>query len=458
VPVGPHGGYRGRGGRAGRSRSEDAPLGVGLHLIGQASKRGLVPRLPTTERLVADVEGWFRAQAADELRSLARIEAEPETAALRATFHPAAEPVDLRFLPAGRVEVDADSVPVGPGYHTWLCHALRRLGTDLEIDWLRPELEPASRDETGYFWSDQRADVERAHLVWLRDVLRAAADPRVRRGEPLHASSFGGHHFDADAAVVTALGPRSEAWLAQALERPSLATDVWPWSADAQDARYLLNRALCLLWTEVRWRPPATDTERADLDEVIRLLRRAFPLEPSLPYPWREWRDILQLAGLATDPMTERIVREAGQAEAAEAGPLIGYRRRAVAVDHAGWTLTVPGSWAERRNEEEWWGGDGGRSITLAGVETGEGGEPMPAQTFLQRVAGHLGRDALEHRDGPLVSRARIEIDAGSGVEVATLEGYAAVLGRGAAIKIEIHDPEDWEWALEMWRSLQPVP
>jgi hypothetical protein len=127
-------------------------------------------------------------------------------------------------------------------------------------------------------------------------------------------------------------------------------------------------------------------------------------------------------------------------------------------VDHAGWSLTIPGSWAERRTDDEWWGGEGGRSITLAGVETGDGGEPMPARTFLTRVAGHLGRDALTHADGPLEARARIGIDASSGIEVATLEGYAAVLGRGAAIKIEIHDPEDWEWALDMWRSLAPVP
>jgi hypothetical protein len=417
-----------------------------------------VPRLPTTERLVADVEAWLRAQAEDELRSLARAEADPETAALRAVFHPAAEAVDFRFGDGGRLEVHADSAPVGPGYHTWLCHTLRRLATDLSVEWLSPEDDPASRDETGYFWSEDRADVERAHLVWLRAMLRAAGDPRARRGEPFPLSSFGGHRFEADAVLVTPLGPRSEAWLADALERPSVASDVWPWLADAQDARYLLNRALCLLWTDIRWRPPATDDERAALDEVARLLRRAFPLEPSLPYPWREWRDVLQLLGLATDPMTERIVREAGLAEAADAGPLIGYRRRPVTIEHAGWTLTVPGSWAERRSDEEWWGGEGGRSVTLAGVETGEGGEPMSARAFLARVAGHLGRDALRHEDGPLEATARIGIEAGSGIEVATLEGYAAILGRGAAIKVEIHDPEDWEWALEMWRSLAPIP
>ncbi len=401
---------------------------------------------------------WLRASADDELRSLSRVDSGSDAAALRADFHPAAEPVELRIGPSGRIEVEARTAPVGPGYHTWLCHLLRRLGTDVSIDWQRPDEDAESVDETGYFWSDDRADLERSHLVWLRGMLRQAGDPKLRRGEPLQLAPFDGHHFDADGAVVSALGPRDDAWLAEALDRPSLATDVWPWATDAQDARYLLNRARALMWLDVRWRAPATDSERATLDEIGRLLRRAFPLDPALPYPWREWREVLQLAGLAGDPMSERIVREADLAEAGTGAPRIGYRRRSVAVDHAGWTLTIPGSWAERRTDDEWWGGEGGRSITLAGVETGEAGEPMSAKAFLSRVATSLGRDALTHEDGGLIGRARIEVDSSSGIEVATLDGYSAVVGRGAAIRIQIHDPSDWEWALEMWRSLAPVP
>jgi hypothetical protein len=458
--------YRGVGGRVATGSSEDRELTVGLQLIGQAGKRGLVPRVPATERLVADVEAFLRADVGDALGAVVRAEPEADAATLRATFHPAAEPVEFHVAPGGRVEVAATTAHAGPGYHTWLCHLLRRMATELSLEWAdadaevpsRDGAESRSRDDTGYFWSDDRGDVERAHLVWLRAVLRRAADPPLGRTEPIPLASFAGHRFAADGAIISALGPRPDAWLADALDRPSLAADVWPWMTDAQDARYMLNRARCLMWTDVRWRAPATDEERATLDEVIRLLRRAFPLEPSLPYPWREWRETLQLAGLATDPMTERIVREAEAAEASDSSPLIGYRRRPVQVDHAGWTLTVPGSWAERRTDEEWWGGEAGRSITLAGVQTGEAGEPMPAKAFLDRVAGHLGREPLTHVDGPLLGRARIEIDASSGIEVATLDGYVAVLGRGAAIRVQIHDPSDWEWALDMWRSLSPAP
>jgi hypothetical protein len=30
------------------------------------------------------------------------------------------------------------------------------------------------------------------------------------------------------------------------------------------------------------------------------------------------------------------------------------------------------------------------------------------------------------------------------------------VTGSGAAIRIEFDDPTDWQWSLDMWRSLRP--
>jgi hypothetical protein len=55
-----------------------------------------------------------------------------------------------------------------------------------------------------------------------------------------------------------------------------------------------MNRALCLMWTEV-WRRPANKAEQALLDEVARLLWQAFLLDPSLPI-LAEWNELLQIA------------------------------------------------------------------------------------------------------------------------------------------------------------------
>ena len=135
----------------------------------------------------------------------------------------------------------------------------------------------------------------------------------------------------------------------------------------------------------------------------------------------------------------------------------MGYRRDSVVISHEGWALEVPGAFAERRSPEEWWGGGTGRSITLAATATGDtDGTPMGAHDFIDQFAVDLGPDAIAHRSGEVLGRARLMTDASSGVEVGILEGYSAVSGSGAAIKIEFDDPADWQWALEMWRSLAP--
>jgi hypothetical protein len=214
------------------------------------------------------------------------------------------------------------------------------------------------------------------------------------------------------------------------------------------------------------------------LDDVLATLRYAYPLEPSLVWPWREWREAFVLRGL-TDPATFQMLQRAtqqaglrppepppGTALIGEAAPpppppldpdLIGYRRRPVTIIHEGWAVDLPGSFSEERTVEEWSGSDPGRSVTLAATETAVGGAPMSADTFLREFASGLGRDAIEHESGPVRGRARLSSDSSTGVDVATVEGYSAVRGSGAVIRIVIEDPEDWKWALDTWRGLRPA-
>ena len=104
--------------------------------------------------------------------------------------------------------------------------------------------------------------------------------------------------------------------------------------------------------------------------------------------------------------------------------PAIGYRRLTVTIRHEGWVLAdLPGSFAERRTDEEWWGGGPGRNITLAAIDTGT----MRAPAFLDQVARDLGPDALEHQAGPVIGRGRLTTDATTVVVVRRRRG---LLGR----------------------------
>ena len=96
--------------------------------------------------------------------------------------------------------------------------------------------------------------------------------------------------------------------------------------------------------------------------------------------------------------------------------------------------------------------------MTLAATTTQTtNGMPMSADRFLTTVAGDLGEGVLRHEDGELSGRARVTSDASSGLEVAVLEGFSAVTGSGAAVRVEFEHSGDWEWAIDLWRSLRPA-
>ncbi len=463
----------------GRTQERDA-LSITIQAVGHAGRRGATRRVPNAATLLGDIEGWLPDATGDALIGHVAGARRPD-GSLEIRLHPAARPIRIAASDQGEVVITAMTVPVGPGYHTYVASLLDRLGDEHGISWAKlatpapgaagrvaspPGGQPsatgeaASIDPTGAFGSGDRHDAERGHLGWLRSGLTAVREARRQGATGLHLATPPGVRYTFDGAVATVLGPRDDAWLDRALADPRVAADVWPWVADAMDARYLLGRALSLLWLEVRWRPPSGADETRLVDDLLGLLRRAYPLEPALAWPWHAWRELFQLRG-EPDPATRALLdRSAGPllgGPPAEGAALIGYRRNPVTVLHEGWALDVPGSFTDLRTVDEWSGGEAGRSVTLAGTETAEGGHPMSADRFLQQVASHLGRDAIDHDDGVVRGRAKLASDPSSGVEVATVEGFSAVRGRGAAIRIEIDDPQDWKWALDTWRGLRPA-
>jgi hypothetical protein len=437
---------------------------VVVEITGHAAKRGVIPRLPTGERLLADLESWLQADYADVVRAVRSAPTASDAAGILVSLHPAAPDLSVRADDLGQVGARGVVSYLGAGYETFVRRLLDRAGEELDIAWEpdetatsgeASEATPPAAERTG-----GRARAERDQLTWLGLAL-AGARSSVRRGAGgIHLGIDPGVRFDSDAALVTPLGPRDEAWLERAADDPRVAVEICPWWFDATDARYLLNRALCLMWTEVRWRPPVDDAERELIDEVLNLLRRSYPLEPSLPFPWHEWQELISLRGSRTvTTRPDAMGRQVAERAAAVPAPFapLGYRRRNVTILQHGWQLTVPGTYSERRTAEEWSGSDGGRRITIAATETGDERGPMRPQTFLAQVAGDLGDEAIRHEDGAVLGIARLTAGNEAGVSVGVLDGFSAIVGSGAAIRVEFHDPADWSWAIEQWRALAPV-
>ncbi len=410
-----------------------------MRLEGQASKRGLIPRTPGGERLLGDVATWLKAEYPDQVRAIRQHTLPTGDAGLHVALHPATPDLFMAATDSGAVRVWGETVQGGPGYHRFVGRVLERLGTELSLDW-----DEAS---AGLAFAE-RPEVEQAYLSWLGPTLVQVHNARQRSSAGVQIGTPPGTRYTFEGAAATALGPRDDAWVEAGIADPRRALEITPWWSDATDGRYLLNRALALMWLQVRWRKPAVEGETEMLEDVHRLLSKAYPIEPNLPYPWHAWAEILSFSGVV-DGMS-RQVNSRTRVEAPEA--LIGYRRDPVSITHEGWVIEVPGEFAERRTDEEWWGGGAGRSLTLAATDTGS----MAAHAFLAQVAGDLGQEALTHQAGPVVGRARIITDESSGVSVGVLDGYSAVNGSGAAIRITFDDPNDWQWALDLWRSLSP--
>jgi hypothetical protein len=420
---------------------------------GQASRRGLIPRVPSGESLLADVEVWLVADYADAVRSIVHRPLATGESELLVSLHPAAPDLIMTASDGGRVTVAADTVVGGPGYHRFVGRLLERMSIELAISWAETGATGDETPEAPAVAFTDRATTERAYLGWLGRTLLGVRANRQAGGAGIQLGIPGLVKLTFDGAIATALGPRDDAWLERAVADTRVATDITPWWADASDGQCLLNRALCLMWLDVRWRAPAMKSEGRLLDEVHRLLSRAFPMEPNLSYPWRAWAEVVEFRGL-DDPMANQVKDRAARQQ--EDDIPIGYRRAPVTISHEGWALSIPGSFAERRTDEEWWGGGQGRNITLAAVRTGTSEGPMDARDFVQQFAGDLGPDAIDHRANGVMGRARLSTDASSGVEVGVLEGYSAVVGSGAAIRIVFDDPDDWQWALDTWRALAP--
>ena len=158
--------------------------------------------------------------------------------------------------------------------------------------------------------------------------------------------------------------------------------------------RYLLNRALALMWlggplaaAGDRWRGGARSTRS------IGCCRGRFPIEPDLTYPWHAWAEIVGLVAGIEDPMARQVDRPALREPRRRADRLPPRPRH---DQPRGLGLEVPGEFAERRTAEEWWGGGAGRSVTLAATDRADAA-PMGAQAFVDQFAGDLGPDALAH-------------------------------------------------------------
>jgi len=253
--------------------------------------------------------------------------------------------------------------------------------------------------------------------------------------------------------ISTPMGPRDRAWLERVQSHPSVGRDVFAWWDAGRGAGYYAGLARALMWSEVRWRTPVDDRERALLDRVVTAIERAHGLDPAIELPWIEAAEIYELLGEESLRATRAgVLAEAARKRGSRSA--IGYRRGAVRVSlSGGWSLVVPGELAERWEEHGTWvGWDRSRTIWMSSM-TAEGTDVTDdVLAGLPELPGD--GDLLRMERGPIVGHARFSTGEEDGKPIAVMRAHAACGKHVALGTIILPEDADRAWALETWGTL----
>lgn len=419
-------------------------LGIGFQLLASFERTVI-----SADEILAELENWVSKYAID-LAPSTRIGSSEKIPTLFCKLHPAEEELELSIVDLDHLLASARTSNVGPGYHIFVCDMLRKLGQAFHLSW-NPENEEYV-DEGDYFFSMDPGRVFDEMTNWLAALCGCFFNGlfRTEAGDmPTALCLPVGVSFEWDARAVTPLGPRDLGWLKEVSDDGSKGRNFFAWWNPELDAKYFLGRALACMWTEVRWRNPINEKEREVLEYVANSLETAFKLDPTLRYPWPEWKQIFDLLDRHDPELRVALSNRAGV-------PEIGYRRRDVAVTLPGyWVLKLPGSFSDFDSDEEgdFSAEDPPRVVWFTSYRFVENSLKM----FADARKELLERRSLllEEREG-YIGQAEIEQKSDDETTYFVLTSSNVCAEGRSILSIVFTNPEQRGWAETVWRSLQP--
>lgn len=388
---------------------------------------------PTVAGLAKELGRIYRDVLGDALLS-ERLVVGQNDEGVWASWHPAEEWLYIELLDDGRLQAQAKTSTVGPGYHALLIEVLDRMEQELSIrwDWTAED----EGDESGFAISRDFGALQEEMLTWLGALSRHVAGM-----EPAE-SAFQVVCMPLEeriprlpSMIATPTGPRTREWFGEIGRdepaRRTAGTAFFPWWGASRDASFWKGMGDVLGWCELAWVPPRDESERRSMEFVAACYERAAidSAERS------ELRDLLG--------------REAG-VDAPLAGG-IGYRRGMCRFPLLGaWTMELPGHFqVEALND----GGnlqvhDGRRSVYVSAMTV----EGLAAGELIGKV---VGREAAKHwSDAHLQGAAYWESSEDESCR--HLMTSVAVNGRLLLLTITVDEDEgDTAWAWEVARSVR---
>jgi hypothetical protein len=387
-------------------------VGFGIHRHARSRKgRGLFRKAPDPREVGERLARLARRMLRD---GVARSGAKQDKYIVELKLHPGAPVATLTVQPDGELVLRGDIAALGPGYEAHV------------VDRVSPIL-----DELDYVWTErfELAAVQQAMCDWLAGQL--AGDAQVRLGVP------DTRRFRIAAPVLTALGPRDQAWRDAVLAEPAKGVDAFAWWGMGA-GREPLSRALLALSLEVPWREPLDQDERELMTSVDEDLRAARTADPSLSLPYPEWKELLAHLGIEDEDVN---------AQAGDRAPVLGYRRHDLEIElSGGWKIVVPGSFVGHWEDDgaKFWATDGDRAIEFSSLTAGDeldsakllavAPERYPVVERLAEADRHGRAEAYQENETPILIGLMAHAPH---VGILTVKGGTQ------------------EWALATWRSLR---
>jgi hypothetical protein len=395
-------------------------LAIGLRLLAKLASSSREP-----EQFSKDIANWVVRKYPELLPEITQGKVK-DSPAIFCRLHPGAEEVELSLIDPEHLVVSASTSAAGPGYHIFLVSLLKDFAHDFQTSWQRSDGESREYDdETGYFFTGDCTGVN------------LSMSPQT--------------HFESEELAITPLGPRNREWMYQTSQDGASGKDFFAWWAPGLNAEYYLGRALTLMWRTVRWRPPVSDAEEAVLKTVASSLAQAYKLDPTLAYPWNEWRQILELLD-AAPPERDFVLAHA------TGNPTIGYRRGKVTVTlTGGWRIRMPGSFSEFEFDKDnnLFALDPPREIWFSSFR-------LPASLsdekfeLVKRQLKENKFDYIEEGDNYAATATIGKMVRGTGEDHFVINTLNLSPATKAVCTFVYSQVEDKDWALEIWKSIRP--
>ncbi|MBN9117705.1 MAG: hypothetical protein J0I06_00790 [Planctomycetes bacterium] len=434
---------------------------ISLSLTGQLDTADRLSRTAARDWL-ARAAVWFEG-VGDAVLDARVVRDHEEKPVLLVVLHPASPTAEVRLGGSGKLRVSATTTPAGPGYHVHLCDLFRQMAEEFEFPWIADDCS----DPTGYFQTKNRAECEKHFLRWLADACAKAG--RGAAAQPVSVGLPAAHGFTYPAEVLTPLGPRPRAWLAEVATDPARGRDFFPWWNPDLDAAFYRGRALVRLWCDFFWRGPLTEEEGEIADQIANDLASAFKLDPAAELPWAEWLELLTTIeddddGFCVTPndrvLSIELWKRTGPLPVPAGNGRVGYRRWPVRVQlDGGWSIEVPGELARERNDDRTWDAwDRTRTVWFQALRFAkrDGSAPSAAE------AAEVGRKSLPEGEAlPPLDRDGLRGEAvfgpveEDGRTLWRLSGVTGGAGQLAVCNVYVENPADRDWAVRTWHSLR---